>query len=67
MLDGNVFFFSRTVATYNRSRKRNTLSTRSNGICDVLHVRAGDELARRGEDACADAEFRVRACNCGQN
>lgn len=47
--------------TYNRSRKRNTLSTRSNGISDVLHVRADDELARRGENACADAEFRVRA------
>lgn len=47
--------------TYNRSTKRNTLSTCSNGVSDVLHIRADDELARLGENACADAEFRVRA------
>jgi hypothetical protein len=45
------------LKTYDGSSKRYALSACSNGISHVLDVSADDELARCGENACADAEL----------
>lgn len=48
--------------TYDSSSKCYPLRTGAHGKRDILDVGAGDVFAGVGEEACSDAEFRVRAC-----
>lgn len=51
----------RCDVTYHRSTHGASLSANSDGVAHVLDVDAGDILAFLRQEACTDAEFRVRA------
>jgi hypothetical protein len=49
------------ILAYHGGAKGAALSAHADGITDVLHVCAGDELTGGGEEASADAEVGVWA------